>query len=147
MIPVKQRKANDCVRAAVASLLERPYEEVPNFAARAEESGQWWGSQIDYWLWSEGYAFKLGNFAFHRPITGHISMESFFLGRPWWFATVVSKVYADSLHAVVMQGNEVAWDPGLYADEPEYRAKPYTFVFANFFYVPDPHAAYRSFHR
>lgn len=143
MIPVKQRQHNDCVRAAVASILEREYEDVPNFAQQAEDSGQWWGSHVDQWLESEGYPFRLANFAFREP-RPRVYMESFWLGEPWWFATVESKTQSDTLHAVVMHGNDIAWDPGIHADEPEYLEKPYRFVFANYFYVPEPAAAYRA---
>jgi len=139
VIPVKQRQHNDCVRAAVASILERDYEDVPNFMVQADETGQWWGRHIDKWLETEGYPFRLGNFAFNwvdAPVH-EVFAQSFWLGQPWWFATVDSKI-TDGLHAVVMHGNEVAWDPGIHAEEPEYQAKPYNFKFANYFYVPEP---------
>jgi len=139
MSPVRQRQHNDCVRAAIASILERDYDDVPNFAQQAEDSGQWWGSFIDLWLSREGYPFRHGNFAFNRsnPPVPAVFMESFWIGEPWWFATVTSKIN-EGLHAIVMHGNEVAWDPGIHSAEPEYRAKPYDFIFANYFYVPDP---------
>lgn len=143
MIPVRQREKGDCLRAAVASVLEREYDEVWDFARVADESGRWWGAAVDDWLAHEGYVFRLGNFAFREPGIGSVHVESFWLGSPWWIASVRSKVYPGILHAVVMHGNEVAFDPGRFVDEPTYRSEPYTFIFANYFFVPDPLAVQR----
>ena len=129
MRPVFQRQGNDCMRAAVASVLERDYDDVWHFMERRDADGRWWGWHVDEWLKSEGYPFRLGHFGFRsaQPLD-RLHTVSFWLEKPWWIGLVASS----SNHAVVMKGNQLMHDP-LQPPLSEYRL-----LEAMYFYIPDP---------
>lgn len=54
MIPVDQRYGDDCSRAAIASLLELSYEDVPHFAPEDDEDPEAWFARVANWLWAKG---------------------------------------------------------------------------------------------
>jgi len=97
MKPVKQRTVNpqygDCFPACLASLLELPIEVIPN-----DHSGTWF--QI--------IRVFLGQFGL--SLTFHNSQGPIWSETPW-IASVKSKNYQDTTHAIIMQDQEVLFDP------------------------------------
>jgi len=94
---VKQRTANpqygDCFGACIASLLELPIEVVPN-----DHSPSWFQIQ------------KLFLGQFGLEMTFHNSQGPIWSDSPW-IASVKSKNYPTGTHAIIMQGQDVLWDP------------------------------------
>lgn len=100
MIRVKQRKKDDCLTAAVASLFEINYEEVPFFAKPSRE--RQWVSRLREWVGKKGYdaelkwTFKISDLQGNKVIGVGPSPSS-----------------AGNFHAVLIDENlKVIFDPG-----------------------------------
>lgn len=147
MIPVKQRivglggreitlenkhLVGDCVRASIASILERDYDEVPHFGLlECEPPFRRFDYYLNRWLTEQGYPFQYGEWYF--------TSSSFGIHFPGWcLGLVASKTLANTNHMVVMHNSEVRWDPSVNGGKPEYDALPYEFLGIGYFYVPDP---------
>lgn len=94
---VRQRTVNprygDCFGACLASLLELPIEVVPN-----DHSPRWMAIQRLF----------LGQFGIE--LTFHGSDGPIWCDAPW-IASVRSKNYYNGTHAIIMQGQDVLFDP------------------------------------
>jgi hypothetical protein len=150
----------DCVRACVASILERPLLEVPHFVAGEvlDDNGRKtnWLHGINLWLEREGYTIRLESHSYYKDVDcqiawrkdrdaagiRHTYRDSLWLydprdEAPWhpgfWIAGVISENFAGCTHAIVMEGSEVVHDPS-----PRPRRTPYKFVAEDIFYTPDP---------
>lgn len=145
--PMRQRvvafgedgKVGDCVRCCVAMLLGRPYEEVPHFVEEELQGKGNWFERLGWWMGREGYPVRLlssyetdpeapaepGDWDGFRwsaePVASTRGIEGL------WIAAVKSKIVEGKLHAVLMQGAQVACDPSPLADDPAYKAIPYAF--------------------
>lgn len=162
MIPVRQRVVGtlgepvrgDCFKCCVASLLERPYEEVPHVVQQEQDTGRYHMDLLNKWLEAEGYAFRalyrdmLHGAGYRDPIRwGADGCWEHYPGEGrrgysipgWWIATVRSKRFEGAHHCVVMQDGRMVHDPSdLYGTE-EYDAKPYVFEgWVTLFHVPEP---------
>lgn len=159
MIPVEQRRRaifddhgdnlqrGDCLTACVASIFELPYEDVPFFV----ELPSWHQVYGDF-IRSLGFAVGHVNISVHDDdptrLTGYPSDDIY------WIATVKSPRSlqrcsnckgADggcewctdgrypSLHAIVMRGKHIAWDP-----HPERDMGHLGFVQGDWFVALDP---------
>lgn len=97
MIPQKQKVVDkgrgDCLRACIASILELPNDDrLPNI------HGSTWYSTWQKWFGQFGLSMEYDDQRIWR--------ESY------WIASVKSKNYNDgTTHAIVMKGQEVAFDP------------------------------------
>jgi hypothetical protein len=132
VIPVEQRdpydeaagRVGDCWRCCVASVLELPYEEVPN-AFQMEQDGEvpsGWNVMNGFlrargWtMWRLGIWGEQGESPRLRWGGQKIDYHPTIPEPAYWIASVVSPriIEADGergLHTVVMQGDRVAWDP------------------------------------
>jgi hypothetical protein len=126
---VQQRGLDDCARASVASILERDYEDVPDFAVEAAELGQWWGWRISKWLKSEGYPFRFEVWNCIADAT------PFHPG--WWLGVTVAKG-RDCNHLIVCRDACIVWDPSLRVGTADYDALPFRFLGIGYFFVPEP---------
>ena len=97
MKPVKQNRADDCVRACMASILELPIELVPEFSCE-----DWFREAC---LWLEPMGYTLIN-SYHNPD---------FETKAWALGAVDSSREGWN-HCVVVFGHEIKWDPQKYAD-------------------------------
>jgi len=108
MIRVKQRTVNsqygDCFGACIASLLELPIEVIPN-----DHSEAWFSIQ------------KMFLEQFGLSMTFHNRQSPIWSDSPW-IASVKSKNYANTTHAIIMQGSEVLFDP---STKPGYKKGEY----------------------
>lgn len=132
MKPVEQRQlasettVGDCWRCCLASILELDYEDVPHFVEMedAGEVSSYWNATIE-WLRPRGFAiaqFGLWGddrpylaWGSHGPLTvrdeqGEHELKYAFSAPGHWIAGVKSP-RIDGLHAVVMSGSSVAFDP------------------------------------
>lgn len=154
MIPIKQRQlgldqaevtkenvhlSGDCTKCAVASILEREYDEVPHFAYLSATSNFHWTKFLNDWLIKEGYPFQYREWYINAP-EGQVRYPG------WWIGLVKSKTLPFSNHAIVMQDSFFRFDPSVNADKPEYQAKPYEFIGIGYFSVPFPAQVFRDLH-
>lgn len=148
----------DCVKCCVASILELRYEDVPHFVARevkdANGKALWWLDGVNYWLRERGYPLWLRQstntktaaevFALRaeRGIQPGESMPATLMYRTseypdhnegYWIASVISENFEDATHAIVMLGDQVAFDPSM---KP--RRTPYAFIGGSVFVATDP---------
>src|SRR5687767_9076240 len=86
-------KIGDCFGACVASLLELPLAVVPN-----DHSEQWW------FIWRL-FLKQFGLEMHWHPRNGPIWQSEY------WIASVKSKNFEDSTHAIIMNGSKVEFDP------------------------------------
>jgi hypothetical protein len=94
MIPVQQKTYNDCFRACMASILELPNDDsLPHITSDK---------------WHIEWKRLLGKFGLN-VIFG--KRDSWSEG--YWIANVPSLNYPDKLHSIVMDGNNIAFDPSL----------------------------------
>jgi hypothetical protein len=93
---ITQRAEDDCVRAAVASLLGIAYELLPD----VDHDSQDWIGDFNKALREGGWPFAL--------ITS--SAQPVLPGR--WIAVVPSLTKPNTWHAVVMDGPHLLWDVG-----------------------------------
>jgi hypothetical protein len=119
MIPVEQTilggdttsegERGDCLRACIASIFELPIASVPHFVAEDD----WWGA-LNRWVEARGFALGTAFMSVDdddpTKLNGYPGAETI------WIATVYSpRITRDDgtpgLHAVVMQGKTIAWDP------------------------------------
>ena len=96
MVPVEQSilapPFGDCMRACVASILERSLDEVPN-----PHGDNWW----DEWnLWVGQFGLSFMNFP--------LDPSSDWRPPGYWIGAVRC---ADQMHAVVMEGADMVWNP------------------------------------
>lgn len=148
----------DCVKCCIASILELPYEDVPHFVARevrdAEGKALWWFEGVNHWLRERGYPLRLHHWTnsltaaevfARREAIGLQPGESMpaldmYRASPhpdrhdgWWIASVISENFEQSTHAIVMNGDMVAFDPSATP-----RRTPYAFIGGNIFVATDP---------
>jgi hypothetical protein len=105
---VKQRTVNsqygDCFGACLASILELPIEVIPN-----DHSEIWFSIQrmfLDQFGLSMTFHNRQGPIWSYSP----------------WIASVKSKNYPDTTHAIIMQESEVLFDP---STKPGYKKGEY----------------------
>ena len=110
MIPVMQTfthgERGDCLRACVASLLELPIEDVPNFAAIPGD-GKWFNDEKDglwYFLLRHGAEY-CGVQNPEKAMELSPGIDGYFI------ATVKSVNFSGKEHALIFQGRELAHDP------------------------------------
>ncbi len=114
MKPVEQRiiatedtglEVGDCFKCCLASVLELPYEAVPNFVdlGHRDERFGWFGLAQN-WLREQCHLALIykGHKESERP-------KQFWDG--YWIASVTTKVFSSGTHAVVMKWDELVWDP------------------------------------
>lgn len=148
----------DCVKCCVASILELPYEDVPHFVAGevkdADGNPLHWLKAINHWLRERGYPLYLRqwtNFLTGAELTALRDARGLKPGEPgpnndqyrrrpvpdrcegWWIASVISENFEDSTHAIVMHGDQVAFDPSICE-----RRTPYEFIGGEQFIALDP---------
>ena len=106
MKPVKQlichgEDNGDCLRACVASILELPIEDVPNFADTT-------GDHIEFWRLNNSWAMKKG----FKYVTISISEDSIWdiIGDIFCIASAKSPRRKDQWHSVVWR-NGIVHDP------------------------------------
>lgn len=154
MTPVRQRVAGkvgdpvrgDCFRCCVASLLHRPYEEVPHFVQLEAETGRYHLYQLNDWLRAEGYPFEalMRRGAVHETEKGLMWLdgrrEGWGLHNPgWWIGCVKSKRFEGQHHVVVMHEDRVAFDPSDLTGTPEYDERPYELTGWHYLFIaPEP---------
>lgn len=56
MTPVYQRESNDCLRASIASILDRPIDDVPHFVA--EHGDRCWCAALE-WAQTQGLELRM----------------------------------------------------------------------------------------
>jgi hypothetical protein len=95
LIPVHQRTATDCLRAAVASILELPIERVPDFYR-----GDGLGPQIS----------RLADFLSPLGLDPCLADPERWrvYGVRWWIGIANN---GEKAHALVMDGGEIAFNP------------------------------------
>lgn len=147
----------DCVKCCVASILELAYEDVPHFVARevTDASGKSleWLTGVNHWLRERGYPLWLKTWRHHRTAAEVFALREQMGLQPgesmpatmmyrasahaerqegYWMATVISENFEDSTHAIVMLGDQVAFDPSTTT-----RRTPYEFIGGNVFVATD----------
>lgn len=118
MIPVEQRtlggdtamagERGDCLRACVASIFERRWDEVPHFVAHED----WW-ERWNRWTEEQGFVLRT---AWHSTPDDDKTRLNGHPGDIYWIANVLSpRLVRDDgepgWHSVVMFAGDVAWDP------------------------------------
>ena len=100
MIPRDQQhidpKTGDCFATCVASLLDLPRDEVPNFML-AGPGEEWW-MELQRWLGNRGLQCAVTKVEVRRPETGY------------WIGSGRSP-RGNYHHAVIMLGDDIAHDP------------------------------------
>lgn len=151
MIPVKQRISGklgdevrgDCFKVCIASILERPYEEVPHFVQQEKEGG-YHLDHLNRWLADEGYPFQ----ALYRQVGSGDPMLLWLDGRHgdtwpenpgYWLATVRSKRFEGTHHTIVMHEDRAVFDPSEMAGTPGYDERPYEYEGWHYLFIcPEP---------
>lgn len=107
MKPVQQEKtesgSGDCFAACIASLLEMPLEEVPNFCAEGEE----WPINAINWYRGQGFAILEFDYSDQPDSVAIAEMKS--LGGYCIVSGQSSRF--DCLHAVIYKDGELIHDP------------------------------------
>lgn len=89
---IVNKKTGDCFRACVASILEMPNDnKLPN-----AHGGDWFGAWYEF-FGKMGLAISFDRVAIWRE--------------GYWIASVKSKNFKNTSHAIVMKGDAVAFDP------------------------------------
>ena len=102
--PLKEKPRGDCLRACLCSVLELPIDAIPNVIAEDD----WWERLTDHLR--EHHGFELWNFDFDEGTERFAPLG-------YWIAAVPSLNLPPAengepyLHAVVMKGERLAWDP------------------------------------
>lgn len=167
MNPIPMREEWDCLRATIASVLELPYETVPDFTEpvldrlgsgktlRASDGTlrrfkpDWWD---DLQAWASGYGLFVNTIDFvhlveGEPLRGVTHEEAADLGwfdvlTGWWLAEIRTRIPGeDHSHMVVMHGPELAHDPQ--PDEAKRRGEP-LYIGGMVFAALDPARIIRS---
>lgn len=106
-LTISSAENGDCLRACVASLLDLPIEEVPNFMDFGGDDGGWFSDPengMNAFLWRNGYEY-----------TGSESAESALKNCPGvdghYIGVVDSVNFPGSTHAVIFKGLELVHDP------------------------------------
>lgn len=115
MKPVEQRGDSDCLVACLASILEVPYEEVPQEIAVFETQH----NAMVAFLKARGLlTWTTGLWGTDTPFLkwGSQQIEWHFYPTGYWIAGVLSPRIVDENgepgeHAVVMRGSKIAFDP------------------------------------
>jgi hypothetical protein len=143
MIPVMQRKAHtetahgeatvigDCFNAAVASVLELPYEDVPHFVEiYHDEPPDVWHKHFVEWAKERGW------WALHYGLSGEDFETGEWVPPGYWIASVTTPrnfVTDDDgdpgAHAVVMYGRDLVHDPHPGPHRGEHKGFRAAFVF------------------
>jgi hypothetical protein len=149
-----QSPRGDCFKACIASVLERPLEEVPHFVDLESELGYYHVDLANAWLRKQGYPFELlyhnYNHGWDQPIQYYVRRKSQWrkhgFERPgYWLMSVKSKNFKGSDHVVVARGDAIVWDPSPNFGKPEYDRRPYVFDgWAYTFHVANPQNVLRA---
>lgn len=110
MKPVEQRGDSDCLVACLASILELPYEDVPQEIADEDKQH----NAMVRFLKEHGYlTWTLGLHGETEPFLmfGNEKPAYHIWPTGYWIAGVGSPRIEDGEHAVVMRGGAIAWDP------------------------------------
>lgn len=139
MIPVEQRdltdeargRVGDCWPCCIASILELPYEAVPNFF-QMEQDGEipsGWNAAMEFLRAERGltlWRFSIWGDDSPRLVFGNERIDYHFLIPGYWIASVLSPRVREPCepcdacgglgwqpgrHAVVMRANDIVWDP------------------------------------
>lgn len=136
MKPPKTRYLNDCLRAALCSILETERLPSPNANTDAE-----WDKAFDELqaaLVKHGWFLMCYDAETQDPGVTLAEWTSRWACTPcYWIAGVTHEAYGDSAHALVMYGSVLMFDPALpYVDTPPLAE---LIVVSNFYVVPlDP---------
>jgi hypothetical protein len=93
--PVGRQRGN-CLQAVVASLLDLPLDDVPNFVQIDVDGGRNWWDHLVGWLWDRGYA-----------IYGDLVRQP----GEYYLASGPSPREQDIHHVVVYRDDELVHDP------------------------------------
>lgn len=108
----------DCLRACLASILEKQMEDLPVEFFSVVSDG-WW-TRINKWLISNEFVYLI-----NIPVPTEDDPYAYWVGgrytwpqQGFWIAGVDSFNLKDEVglperHAIVMEGNNIAWDPAL----------------------------------
>jgi len=147
------RPRGDCFAACLASVLERPLEEVPHFVELEEQVGYYFVDLANGWLRKQGYPFQI---LYHNWRVGEDPIRYYVLRkRQWekvgihlpgyWLMGVESKNFPGSHHVVVAREDRIVWDPSPRFGDPTYDRRPYLFDgWAFTFVVANPHLVARQ---
>jgi hypothetical protein len=117
LIPVEQRASFDCMTACLASIFEVPYEDAPVLAdPETCEPVDQWLRVMTLWLHDRGFHPQNFTLTAHQiEHHGESPQHSPWHWPTFWMAGVKSPRYEENgepgLHCVVMQGNDLVWDP------------------------------------
>jgi hypothetical protein len=144
LISAVDRPRGDCVRACIATILERNIEDVPHVVELEAVLGYYWLDLMNGWLRTERYPFQLVQRQFQA--TRENPIQLYYLRAPlyaashkqqwskWGFEfpgyymmSVRSKAFKGAHHAVVARDDRIVWDPSPHFGEPAYDRKPYYF--------------------
>ena len=109
-LTISSPENGDCLRACVASLLDLPIEQVPNFMDNGKgDDGRWFSDPengMNAFLWRNGYEYK----GYRHPeeaISLCTGVDGYYIG------TVNSVNFRGCTHAVIFHGLKLAFDPSL----------------------------------
>ena len=103
--------SGDCIRACVASLLDREPETVPHFADGVTD-GRVAYAHVTEWLVSEGYAPFLIHYDGSIPLTEILSITG--QNSPHAYYMLFGGLQGGGDHVVICRGGEVFHDPAWY---------------------------------
>lgn len=110
--PAEEVPAGDCIRCCIASILELPRIDVPHFVQTypdSDGSSPGWWNYMQEWLGSRGLVaatFELRGA--RKPVL--LGSRLPFAPAGYWIG-VVRSALTGGLHAVVMRGGELVWNP------------------------------------
>jgi hypothetical protein len=106
---VEQRSDDDCLRAALASVLDLAYEDVPENVRAGDEQH----NRMQAFLSGRGlvaWTFGLHGVTDPQLMFGHEKIPYHLHPTGYWLASVGSPRNEDD-HGVVMRGSHIVWDP------------------------------------
>jgi len=119
MIPVRQSKYNTCVQACVASLLELPLSNVPEFKPET------WGQELTEWLHPRGWSYMNVRLNLDDPRGESSGPSGYTMG---YIPAAEGFVYGWG-HSVVCRDGLIVFDPWS-GDQPgDKRADEYTILY------------------
>jgi hypothetical protein len=106
--PANPAVRGDCWKCCIASILNLDYDNVPHFVQDWKDSAgySWWEATVA-WLTPRG--FNIAWFPLAGGTRPRLCQGPLFEPAGHWIAKVTSARGND--HAVVMRGDQIAWDP------------------------------------